>query len=140
VCMFCADHLDEFCFRRKRIEKRHLDYARNSYHDEFIDFPSRSYSHVPSRSYSRASPHTSSRALSHFSHEPNYRSYDFGSRENCFEPRCIGYGLCPHRGDHFPHSSAGGSHTHFEPRHLEGPYFPVVAHVPLSQMVKCKGL
>jgi hypothetical protein len=31
--MFCdrAGHLDEFCFRHKRIEKRHLDYARNSY-------------------------------------------------------------------------------------------------------------
>jgi hypothetical protein len=31
VCMFCgcAGHLDEFCFRRKRIEKRRLDYARN---------------------------------------------------------------------------------------------------------------
>jgi hypothetical protein len=30
VCMFCgyAGHLDEFCFRRKRIEKRHFDYAR----------------------------------------------------------------------------------------------------------------
>jgi hypothetical protein len=40
ICMFCvlAGHLDEFCFRRKRMEKRHVDYARNSYHDEFIDF------------------------------------------------------------------------------------------------------
>jgi hypothetical protein len=28
-CMFygCAGHLDEFCFRRKRIEKRHYEYA-----------------------------------------------------------------------------------------------------------------
>jgi hypothetical protein len=40
VCIFCgrAGHLDEFCFRRKRIEKRHFEYARNSYHDEFSDF------------------------------------------------------------------------------------------------------
>jgi hypothetical protein len=32
VCMFCgrASHLDGFCFRRKRIEKRHFDYTRNS--------------------------------------------------------------------------------------------------------------
>jgi hypothetical protein len=32
VCMFCdrADHLDEFCFRRKRIERRRVEYARNS--------------------------------------------------------------------------------------------------------------
>jgi hypothetical protein len=68
ICMFCshAGHLDEFFFRLKRIEKRHLDYARNSYRDEFIDF-------LP-RSYSRASPHTSSRALSRFSHRPNHRS------------------------------------------------------------------
>jgi hypothetical protein len=41
VCMFCgrAGHLDEFCFRRKRIEKMHFDNARNSYCDEFSDFP-----------------------------------------------------------------------------------------------------
>jgi hypothetical protein len=39
-CMFCgrAGHLDEFCFCCKRIEKRHFDYARNSHRDEFIDF------------------------------------------------------------------------------------------------------
>jgi hypothetical protein len=32
VCIFCnhADHLDEFCFQRKRIESKRLDYARNS--------------------------------------------------------------------------------------------------------------
>jgi hypothetical protein len=32
MCMFCghASHLDEFCFHRKRIEKRRFDYARNS--------------------------------------------------------------------------------------------------------------
>jgi hypothetical protein len=65
VCMFCgrAGHLDEFYFRRKRIERRHVEYARDSYRDEFIDFPHRSYSHVPPRFYSHASPHTFSRAL-----------------------------------------------------------------------------
>jgi hypothetical protein len=40
-----------------------VDYARNSYHDELIDFPS----------------HISYRAPSHFSHGPNHYSYDFGS-------------------------------------------------------------
>jgi hypothetical protein len=41
VYMFCgrADHLDEFCFRRKRIERRRVEYARDSYRDEFINFP-----------------------------------------------------------------------------------------------------
>jgi hypothetical protein len=65
ICMFCgrAGHLDEFCFRCKRIDKRHFDYARNSYPDEFIDFPPRSYSHVPPRFYSCASPCTSARAF-----------------------------------------------------------------------------
>jgi hypothetical protein len=65
ICMFCGrvDYLDEFCFHRKRIEKRHFDYARNSYHDEFIDL----------------TPYTSSRASPRFFHEPNYRSYSFGS-------------------------------------------------------------
>jgi hypothetical protein len=60
VCMFYdrAGHLDEFCFRRKRIEKRHFEYARNSYPDELLGF-------LP-RSYSRASPHTSSRVFVSF--------------------------------------------------------------------------
>jgi hypothetical protein len=77
ICMFCGRvvHLDEFCFRRKRIERRRVAYARDSYHDEFIDFPPRSYSHVPSRFSSRASPRTFSRALLQFTHGPNHRSY-----------------------------------------------------------------
>jgi hypothetical protein len=88
VCMFCgrAGHLDEFCFWRKRIERRHVEYTRDLYRDEFIDFPPRSYSHVPSRFYSRASPRTFSRALPRtsssaspqFAYGPNLRSYDFG--------------------------------------------------------------
>jgi hypothetical protein len=73
VCMFCgrAGHLDEFCFRRKRIERRRLDYARNSYCDEFSDFLPRSFSH--------ALPCTSSHALPQFAHGPNHRSHGFGS-------------------------------------------------------------
>jgi hypothetical protein len=65
TCMFCGhtSHLDEFCFRHKRMENRRVDYTRNSYHNEFIDF----------------SPHISSRAPSHFSHKPNHHSYGFGS-------------------------------------------------------------
>jgi hypothetical protein len=61
VCTFCgyAGHLDKFCFWCKRIERRRIEYARNLYRDEFIDFPSRSYSHVSPRFYSRASPHIS---------------------------------------------------------------------------------
>jgi hypothetical protein len=60
VCMFCgrAGHLDEFCFRWKRIERRRVEYTRDSYRDKFIDFPPRSYSHVSPRFYSRASPRT----------------------------------------------------------------------------------
>jgi hypothetical protein len=137
VCLFCGrvGHLDEFCFRRKRIERRRVEYARNSYRDEFIDFPPCSYSHVLPRFYSRASPHTFSRALPHtsssaspqFAHGPNHHSYGFGPRENRFEPRRFGYGPRPRCGDHFPRRPsflAGGSFTHFEPRHLDGPRFP----------------
>jgi hypothetical protein len=97
----------------------HLDYAKNSYRDEFSDF-------LP-RSYSRASPRISSHALSHFSHGPNHRSYGFGLQENIFVSRHFGYSPCPHRGDRFlcrPDFSAGGSHTHFELRHLDSPHFP----------------
>jgi hypothetical protein len=42
-------------------------------------------------------------------------------------PRCFGYDPCPHHGDHFLRRlgfPAEGSHTHFEPRHLDGPRFP----------------
>jgi hypothetical protein len=87
VCMFCgrAGHLDEFCFRRNRIERRRVEYARDSYRNEFIDFSPHSYSHVPPRFYSRASlrtfsralPRTSSGALPQFAHGPNHRSYGF---------------------------------------------------------------
>jgi hypothetical protein len=113
IYMFCgrAGHLDEVCFRRKRIEKRRLDYARNSYRNEFIGIPLR----------------TSSFALSHFFHRPNCHSYDFGSRENNFMPRRFGHGPRSYRGDcsscrhGFP---AGGSYTHLEPSHMDGPHFP----------------
>jgi hypothetical protein len=73
VCMFYgrAGHLNEFCFRRKRIERMRFDYARNSYRGEFCDF-------LP-RSFSRALPHTFSCALPQFAHGPNHHSYGFGS-------------------------------------------------------------
>jgi hypothetical protein len=121
ICMFCdrAGHLDEFCFRWKRIERRRVEYARNSYLDEFLDLPPRSYSRVPPRSYSRA--------LSQFTYGPNHRSYGLGPRENCFEPRRFGYGPHPRRGDRFPCMpgfSARGSFTHLKSRHLDGPHFP----------------
>jgi hypothetical protein len=129
ICMFCgrAGHLDEFCFRRKRIERRHVEYDRNSYRDEFFDVPPQSYSRILPRSYSRASPRTFSHALPQFAHVPNHCSHGFGPRENRFEPRCFSYGLRPHRGDRFPcrpSFPAGGSFPHFEPRLLDGPRFP----------------
>jgi hypothetical protein len=129
-----VSHLDEFCFRRKRIERGCVEYARDSYRDEFINFPPRSYSHVLPRFYSRASPRTFSRALPcisssalpQFAHGPNHRSYGFGPRENRFEPRRFSYGPVPHRGDRFPHRPdfpTRGSFPHFERRHLDGPRF-----------------
>jgi hypothetical protein len=76
VCMFCGrvGHLDEFYFRWKRIERRRVEYAGDSYREEFIDFPPCSYSHVPPHFYSRASPRTFSRALPQFAHGSNHRS------------------------------------------------------------------
>jgi hypothetical protein len=129
ICMFCsrAGHLDEFYFRQKRIEMRRVEYARDSYRDEFIDFMPHSYSHVSSPTFLRALPRTSSCALPQFAHRPNHRSYGFGPRENRFEPRRFGYDPRPRRGDRFPRRPgfpAGGAHTHFEPRHLDGPHFP----------------
>jgi hypothetical protein len=128
----CVGHLDEFCFRRKRIEKMRFNYAKNSYHGEF--------SHFLPRSFSRASPCTCSRTLSHFSHGPNHRSYDFDSRENNFVPRRFGYGPRPHRGDRFPCRPGfptGGSHTHFGPDTWMIHVFSIVVLVPLGQVVNC---
>jgi hypothetical protein len=135
--MFCvhAGHLDEFYFRQKIIERRLVEYARDSYRDEFLDLPPRSHSRVPPFSYSRASSRTFSHALTRtsssaspqFAHGPNHRSCSFGPRENRFEPRRFGYGPRPHCGDRFPRRPdfpTGGAHTHFEPRHLDGPRFP----------------
>jgi hypothetical protein len=145
VCIFCgrASHLDEFCFQRKRIVRRGAEYARNSYRDEFIDFLPRSYSHVPPHFYSRALPRTSSRAFPQFSYGPNHHSYGFGSRQNHFEPRCFGYGPCPHRGDRFPHRPgfpAGESTPTLSQYTSMVHVFPIVVHVPLGQVVRCKGL
>jgi hypothetical protein len=126
--MFCgrAGHLDEFYFRQKRIERRRVEFARDSYRDECIDFPPHSYSHVLPRFYSLALPRTSSSASPQFTHGPNHRSYGFGPRENRFEPIRFGFGPRPHRGDRFPRRPdfpAEGSFTHFESRHLDGPHF-----------------
>jgi hypothetical protein len=120
IYMFCGrvGHLDEFYFQHKRIERRCFDYARNSYRDEFFDFPP--------RYFSRVLPHTFSRALPQFAHEPNHRSYGFDSQENRFEPRRFGYDTRPHHGDRFSHRPifpARGSYTHLESRHLDGPRF-----------------
>jgi hypothetical protein len=68
--------------------------------------------------------------------------------------RRFGYDPHPHRGDRFPRRLdflAGGSYTHFEPRHLDGPHFPYCGTHPAgsngevqrtvktssSRMVKC---
>jgi hypothetical protein len=137
MCMFCgcAGHLDEFCFRRKRMEKRRVDYARNSYLDDFSDFPP--------HFYSCASPYTSSRALSRFSHGPNHRSYGFGLLENSFVPRRFGYGPRPHRCYCFScviGFPAEGLTLGLSPDTWTIHVFPIVVHVPLSQVVKCQGL
>jgi hypothetical protein len=69
-------------------------------------------------------------------------------------PRRFGYGPRPHRSDRFPHRpgfAIGGAHTHFEPRHLDGPRFPHrgsrptrpngelerIVKTPSGRMVKC---
>jgi hypothetical protein len=88
IYMFCGrvGHLDEFYFRRKRIERRRVEYARDSYRDEFFDVLPQSYSRIPPRSYSHASsrtfprplPHTFSNGSPQFAHGPNHLSYGFG--------------------------------------------------------------
>jgi hypothetical protein len=129
ICMFCgrAGHLDEFCFQRKRMEKRHVDYARNSYHDKFIDFL----------------PHFSSHAPSHFSHGPNHRSYGFDSREGGFflDPLVSTHALIvvfiPRIGMVFPLEVSIFTLSWVA---LMVHAFHIVVDVPLAQMVRYKGL
>jgi hypothetical protein len=153
ICMFCdrAGHLDEFCFRRKRIERRRVEYARDSYHDEFIGFSPRSYSHILPRFYSRASSRTFSCALSRtsssaspqFTHGPNHRSYGFGPRENHFERLDVldtthvlivvivsRVGLV---------SLLEGLTLTLSQDTWTFHAFLIVVHVPLGQVVRCKG-
>jgi hypothetical protein len=54
-------------------------------------------------------------------------SYSLGPLENRFEPKCFGYGPRSHHSDRFSRRygfPGGGAHTHFKPRHLDGPHFP----------------
>jgi hypothetical protein len=135
ISMFCgrARHLDEIYFWRKRMEKRHMDYARNSYRDEFINFPS--------HSYSRASPRTSSHALYHFSHGPNYRSYGFGSRENsfCLDALVMTHILIVVITSHVDMVFLlEGLTVTLSPDTWTVYVFPVVVLVPLVQRLRCK--
>jgi hypothetical protein len=85
-----------------------VDFPRNSYHDEFIDFL----------------PHISSHASSHFSHGSNHRSYGFGSRERGLVPRCFGVDPRSHHGVRSLrryHFSARGVYSHLELSHFHGP-------------------
>jgi hypothetical protein len=94
-----------------------FDYARNWYRDEFFYFLPRTSSHAPP----------------YFFHRPNHCTCGFGSRENNFVPRRFGYGLFHHRGDRPPHRhnfSTEGSHTRFEPRHMDDPCFPHCGSCP----------
>jgi hypothetical protein len=87
-----------------------VDYVRNSYHDELIDFL----------------PHFCSRAPSHFSHGPNHRPYGFGSRESGFVLGCFGVDPRSHRGVRPPGRHgfpARGIYSHFEPSCFDGPRF-----------------
>jgi hypothetical protein len=110
-------------------------YARNLYHDEFLDYPP--------RSYSRALPRTSSHALPRFSHGPNHRSYGFGSQENNFVPRRFGYNPRPYHGDHLPCRPSfllEGLALTFSLDTWTVHVLPDVVHVLLGQMVRFKGL
>jgi hypothetical protein len=146
--MFCGrgGHLDEFCFRWKRIERRRIEYARDSYRDEFIDFLHRSYSHVLPRFYSHTSPHTFSYALPHTSssvlphtiahmvlvHERTALSLDALVMAHVLIVVTVSrVGLVFRLEGHFPTLSQDTWTVYA---------FSVVVHVPLGQVVRCKGL
>jgi hypothetical protein len=135
--------LDEFRFRHKRIKRRRVEYAKNSYHDEFIDFPPHFYSHVPPHFYSRASPRTSSRVflsslmdltITHMVlvHERTVLSLDALLMVHVLIMVIVfRIGLIFLLEGATPTLSRDTSMVHV---------FPIVVHVPLGQVMRCKGL
>jgi hypothetical protein len=117
ICMFCghAGHLDEFFFHCKRIEKRRFDYARNSYHNEFIDFLPRTYS----------------RASFYLFHGPNHRSYTL------VMTHILIVVIVPCVGTVF---QLDGLILALSPDTWTIHVFPIMVHIPLVQMVRYKRL
>jgi hypothetical protein len=133
ICMFCgrAGHLDDFCFHHKR----HFDCARNSYRDEFSEFLT--------HSYSCALPRTSSRSLSHFSHGPNHFSYVLVHERTalCLDALVMAHVLIMVIVSRVGLVSLLEGLTLTLSRDTWTVHiFPIVVHVPLGQMVKCKEL
>jgi hypothetical protein len=147
ICMFCGrvGHLDEFCFRRKRIERRRVEYARDSYRDEFIDFSTRYYSQVLPRFYSRGSPRTFSRALPHtsssaspqFAHKVLVHERTALSLDALVMAHILIVAIVSRVGLLFP---LGGPSPTLSRDTWTVHAFPVVVHIPLGQVVRCKGL
>jgi hypothetical protein len=129
ICMFCsrAGHLDEFCFRRKRIEKRRVDYARNSYHDEFINF-------LPHFSSHGRLVFLMNLTIAHMIlvHERVVLCLDA-----LVSTHTLIMVFVPRVGMIFPLEV---SILTLSPIALTVHTFPIVVHVPLTQMVRCKGL
>jgi hypothetical protein len=122
-----AGHLDEFCFQRKRIEKRHVDYARNSHHDEFVDFL----------------PHISSGALSSFlmdltiTHMALVHERVALCLDALVSTHVLIVVFIPHVGMAF---LLEVSILTLSQVALTVHAFPIMVYVPLAQMVRCKGL
>jgi hypothetical protein len=129
ICMFCGcvGHLDEFFFWCKRMEKRCVVYARNSYHDEFIDF----------------SPHFSSCVLLVFlmnliiTHMVLIHERVVFFLNASVPTHALIVVFVPHIGMVFPLEVSILTLSRVI---LTVHAFPVEVYVPLAQMVRCKGL
>jgi hypothetical protein len=99
------------CVDYAHIMKRQVNYARNSYHDEIIDFP----------------PHISSHTSSRYSHGHNHHSYGFLSRESILVPRSFGVDPHSHRGVRPPRRHdflTRGVYSHLESSRFDSPRSP----------------
>ena len=126
--MFCgyAGHLDDFCFRCKRLERWQREYLRNAYHEN-IDFSP----HFAPCATPRSNHHSDDYRPRENGHAPprtNHHSYGYGLRENdfvsqcfSFDPRSLHHGdqyMCRHR---YP---SDGFYSHHEPRCFDRPCLP----------------
>jgi hypothetical protein len=129
ICLFCGHvgHLDEFCFRHKRMEKRHVDYAKTNIMMILLIF------HLTFLLVLRLI-FLKELTIAHMIlvHKRVVLCLDI-----LVSTHALIMVFVPHIGTTFPLEVSILTLSRVA---LTVHTFPVVVHVPIAQMVRCKGL